>query len=89
MGTIEIPAIGLQRTLQEGIRLSTLDRGRYQRDRGGDHLELVLRNLDHAKDKPVAQDMDIVVEVGKVSGSQTYRESLTVPPMELPQRSPM
>jgi sortase A len=27
LGTIEIPAIGLQRTLQEGIRLSTLDRG--------------------------------------------------------------
>ena len=27
LGSIEIPAIGLQRTLQEGIRLSTLDRG--------------------------------------------------------------
>lgn len=35
------------------------------------------------------QDMDIVVEVGKVNGSHTYRESLTVPPKELPQRSPM
>ncbi len=27
LGTIEIPRLGLQRTLQEGIRLSTLDRG--------------------------------------------------------------
>lgn len=43
------------------INLSTLDRDRYKRDRGGDHLELVLRNLDYAKDKPVAQEMDIVV----------------------------
>lgn len=34
------------------------------------------------------QDMDIEVELGKLSGSHTYRESLTVPPKELPQRSP-
>ena len=37
------------------INLSTLDRERYTSDRGGDHLELVLRNLDHAKDKPLAE----------------------------------
>jgi hypothetical protein len=43
------------------INLSTLDRERYKTDRGGDHLELVLRNLDHAKDKPLAEQMDIVV----------------------------
>lgn len=43
------------------INLSTLDRERYQRDRGGDHLELVLRNLDYAKDKPLAEQMDMVV----------------------------
>ncbi len=43
------------------INLSTLDRERYQADRQGDHLELVLRNLDHAKDRPVAEAMDIVV----------------------------
>lgn len=43
------------------INLSTLDRERYRRDRGGDHLELVLRNLDHARDKPLAEQMDMAV----------------------------
>jgi wyosine [tRNA(Phe)-imidazoG37] synthetase (radical SAM superfamily) len=43
------------------INLSTLDRERYKRDRGGDHLDLVLRNLDHARDLPLAEQMDIVV----------------------------
>jgi len=43
------------------INLSTLDTGRYQSDRGGDHLELVLRNLDYAKDKALAEQMDMVV----------------------------
>jgi MoaA/NifB/PqqE/SkfB family radical SAM enzyme len=43
------------------INLSTLDRGRYRKDRGGDHLEMVLRHLDYAKDKPLAEQMDMVV----------------------------
>jgi hypothetical protein len=43
------------------INLSTLDAEKYERDRGGDHLRLVLRNLDYAKDKPIAQQMDMVV----------------------------
>jgi len=43
------------------INLSTLDRDRYRHDRGGDHLQLVLRNLEYAKDKPLAEQMDIVV----------------------------
>ena len=43
------------------INLSTVDRGRYAEDRGGDHLEKVLKNLDYAKDKPVGEDMHIVV----------------------------
>src|SRR6202035_5239652 len=43
------------------INLSTLDRERYRRDRGGDHLALVLKNLDYARDKPVAEKMDMVV----------------------------
>src|SRR6185295_1964170 len=43
------------------INLSTLDRERYKRERGGDHLAGVLRNLDHARDKAVAEQMDIVV----------------------------
>ena len=43
------------------INLSTLDADKYRDDRGGDHLRLVLRNLDYAKDKPVAEQMDMVV----------------------------
>jgi pyruvate-formate lyase-activating enzyme len=43
------------------INLSTLDRDRYKEDRGADHLNVVLRNLDYLKDKPLAQQMRIVV----------------------------
>lgn len=43
------------------INLSTLDRERYTKDRGADHLNVVLRNLDYLKDKPLAQQMRIVV----------------------------
>lgn len=43
------------------INLSTLDRERYRKERGGDHLGLVLRNLDYARDKPLAEQMDMVV----------------------------
>ena len=43
------------------INLSTIDRERYAKERGGDHLDLVLKNLDYAKDKPVGDEMAIVV----------------------------
>ncbi len=43
------------------INLSTLDRDQYKNDRGGDHVELVLRNLEHARNQPLAEQMDIVV----------------------------
>lgn len=43
------------------INLSTLDRDRYAKERGGDHLKVVLKNLDHAKNLPVAEQMDMVV----------------------------
>ncbi|MDQ3280546.1 MAG: radical SAM protein [Acidobacteriota bacterium] len=43
------------------INLSTLDRERYKNERGGDHLPLVLRNLEYIKDKPLAPQMDIAV----------------------------
>ena len=43
------------------INLSTLDQDRYRRERGGDHLKVVLRNLDYLKDKPLAETMDMVV----------------------------
>jgi hypothetical protein len=55
----QIVALGGLRFLS--INLSTLDRERYRADRGGDHLQVVLRHLDHAKDKPVAEQMDMVV----------------------------
>jgi Radical SAM superfamily/Iron-sulfur cluster-binding domain len=53
------------------INLSTLDRERYEHDRGGDHLPLVLRHLDYIKDKPLAPKMDIAV-LG--SGDQVHRK---------------
>jgi hypothetical protein len=43
------------------INLSTLDRQRYRDTRGGDQLDLVLRHLEYARDRPVAERMDIVV----------------------------
>ncbi len=43
------------------INLSTLDREKYKLDRGADHLDIVLRNLDYAKDKAVAEQMDMAV----------------------------
>jgi pyruvate-formate lyase-activating enzyme len=43
------------------INLSTLDRERYEKDRGADHLPLVLRNLEYMRDRAVADEMNIVV----------------------------
>ena len=43
------------------VNLSTLDRERYRADREGDHLRQVLTSLDHARDRPVAEKMDIAV----------------------------
>jgi Radical SAM superfamily. len=43
------------------VNLSTLDRERYTRDRGADHLGLVLRNLDYVMSRPLADVMKIVV----------------------------
>lgn len=43
------------------INISTLDRQKYADDRGGDHLDLVLRNMDYASHRPVARQMEIVV----------------------------
>lgn len=43
------------------INLSTLDRERYAKERGGDHLGVVLRHLGYAADKAVAEQMDMVV----------------------------
>jgi MoaA/NifB/PqqE/SkfB family radical SAM enzyme len=43
------------------VNLSTLDPERYAKDRGRNHLERVLANLDYAKDKRIADEMVIVV----------------------------
>jgi hypothetical protein len=43
------------------INLSTLDRDKYQRERGTDQAELVARHLDYAATRPLAQHMEIVV----------------------------
>jgi len=51
------------------INLSTLDRERYRATRGADHLDIVLRNVDYMKDRPVAQEMKIVVLGG---GDETH-----------------
>src|SRR4029079_8945113 len=57
------------------INLSTLDRERYAHDRGGNHLDLVLRNLDHCQDLPLAEQMDMVVlGTGDENHRNDYRE---------------
>lgn len=43
------------------INLSTLDPKKYNFDRGGDHLNLVLRNLDHLASHPISPRMEISV----------------------------
>jgi Radical SAM superfamily/Iron-sulfur cluster-binding domain len=43
------------------INLSTLDRDKYHLDRVGDHLGVVLQNLDYMRDLPLAETMEIVV----------------------------
>jgi MoaA/NifB/PqqE/SkfB family radical SAM enzyme len=43
------------------INLSTMDAEKYRQDRGGDHLALVLKNVDYASERQVAEQMDIVV----------------------------
>jgi MoaA/NifB/PqqE/SkfB family radical SAM enzyme len=43
------------------INLSTMDRERYKADRGADHLDAVLRNLEYMRDKPLAELMRIIV----------------------------
>ena len=53
------------------INISTLDRERYRQDRGGDHLGIVTRNLQHMQNLRIAQTMEIVV-LG--TGDDTHRK---------------
>ncbi len=59
------------------VNLSTLDREDYARDRGVDQLDLVLRNVDYAKDKPLAEEMDIVVLGRKDDAHRRAHEEIT------------
>jgi len=43
------------------VNLSTLDRERYAADRRGDHLPVVLRNMDYVKNVRLAETMEIAV----------------------------
>ncbi len=43
------------------VNLSTMDRDKYRQDRGGDHLRQVAANLEYLKDRPLAEQMDMVV----------------------------
>ncbi|HYO78768.1 MAG TPA: radical SAM/SPASM domain-containing protein [Thermoanaerobaculia bacterium] len=54
------------------INLSTLDAERYERDRGENHVRVVMRNIDHAKNLPLADEMRIIV-LG--SGDEEHREN--------------
>ena len=54
------------------INLSTLDKDRYKKERGVDHLDAVLRNLDYLKNRKIADEMDMVV-LG--SGDDSHRSN--------------
>ena len=54
------------------INLSTLDEERYERDRGENHVKVVMRNIDYAKDHPLADEMRIIV-LG--SGDEEHRQN--------------
>jgi hypothetical protein len=43
------------------VNISTLDRERYARDRGADHLPIVLGNLDGLRQRRIATQMELVV----------------------------
>ncbi len=57
------------------VNLSTLDRQRYAQDRGRDHLELVMHNLDYVKHRPLAKRMDLaVLGAGDERHQRDFRE---------------
>ncbi len=53
------------------VNISSLDRERYKKQRGVDHLPLVLANLDYMATRPVATTMELVV-LG--TGDQDHRD---------------
>lgn len=59
------------------VNISTLEKDRYARDRGVDQLETVVRNLDYMRDKPVAEEMDLVVLGGGDEPHQKAHREIT------------
>ena len=53
--------LALGRLKYLSVNLSTLDRARYAADRRGDHLRVVLKNLDYVKNVRLAETMEIAV----------------------------
>jgi len=43
------------------VNLSTLDRERYKADRRGDHLRVVMKNVEYLRHLPLAETMEIIV----------------------------
>jgi pyruvate-formate lyase-activating enzyme len=57
------------------VNLSTLEADRYARDRGGDHLKVVLRHLEYVKDRRLAPEMVIaVLGIGDETHRRDHRE---------------
>jgi MoaA/NifB/PqqE/SkfB family radical SAM enzyme len=54
-----------------GVNISTLDRQRYLADRGADHLDVVLKNLDYIASRPLAEEMVLVV-LGKDDATHDF-----------------
>lgn len=57
------------------VNFSTMDRELYSHDRGGDHMRMVLQNLDFVKTRPVAKQMDLaVLGQGDEAHKRDYKE---------------
>lgn len=65
----ELMSLGGLRYLS--INLSTIKREKYIRDRGADHLDIVLKNLQYMKNKPLAKQMNVAV-IGE--GDDAHKE---------------
>ena len=56
------------------VNLSTLDRDRYKADRRGDHLRVVMKNLEYVRDVPLAKTMEIAVRAGRDVHRREFEE---------------
>ena len=65
----ELMSLGGLRYLS--INLSTVKREKYLRDRGADHLDIVLKNLNYVKNRSLAKQMNVAV-IGE--GDDAHKE---------------